>query len=157
MGIEYELVQLLKDKNFVIVSAESLTGGRVANKITNVSGSSNIFKEGYVVYSNEAKKSILQVKDATLKKYGAISKECCEEMCMGALHKAVADIAISTTGNAGPDGMEGKEVGLVYIGVLFRNNLVIEEKHYKGDRENIKELSSNDVLDLARKVITNNI
>lgn len=156
MNIESDLVNILKEKELCIVSAESLTGGRIANKITNISGASNVFKEGFVVYSNEAKESILQVKNSTLKKFGAVSKECCEEMCLGALSKAGANIAVSTTGIAGPDGVEGKEVGLVYIGVLFNKKLYIEEKHYKGNREEIKELTTNDALELTRKVVLNN-
>lgn len=117
VSLEEKVVKLLKKQKLTMVTAESCTGGMLASKIINVPGVSDIFKAGLVTYANEAKREILGVKKKTLKKYGAVSKETAEEMVLGAIDRYGADVAVSVTGIAGPDGgTEEKPVGLVYIG-----------------------------------------
>ena len=107
---------LLADKNKKIVTAESCTGGWVAQAITQVAGSSKWFDRGYVTYSNEAKRQMLGVKIRTLNKFGAVSQPVVEEMAIGALKKSEADFSVAISGIAGPDGgSEDKPVGAVWL------------------------------------------
>lgn len=121
-----ELVQklsaLLTEKKMMLVTAESCTGGLLASTITAEAGTSAFFERGYVTYSNESKTDLLGVKKATLSKHGAVSAETAAEMANGALFNSKADIAISITGIAGPDGgTDEKPVGLVYFGHALKN------------------------------------
>ena len=99
-----ELVGLLKEKKLLIATAESCTGGLVAGTLVNADGISEVFKESYITYSNEAKHKLLGVKEETLKMYGAVSRQTALEMAEGAAKAANADAAIVTTGIAGPGG-----------------------------------------------------
>ncbi len=111
-----QLGRLLKEKDLKIATAESCTGGGIAQAITEVSGSSVWFDRGFVTYSNLAKIQMLQVKQESLDEYGAVSEKVAIEMVNGALINSVADIAVSVTGIAGPTGgTELKPVGVVYI------------------------------------------
>lgn len=116
MKLEEKVVKLLKEKNLTFTCAESCTGGLIAKRITDVSGSSSVFECGVVSYSNRIKHEILGVKTKTLEKFGAVSEECAREMVSGVLALTRADIAVAVTGIAGPssDGTD-KPVGLVYI------------------------------------------
>ena len=112
---------LLAEKGWKIVAAESCTGGLLAAAITHRPGSSQIFERGFVTYSNEAKMECLGVSAETLEKYGAVSDQTAEEMALGALKHSKADLAISITGIAGPDGgSHNKPVGLVYFGYALK-------------------------------------
>ncbi|MGL4391914.1 MAG: CinA family nicotinamide mononucleotide deamidase-related protein [Fusobacteriaceae bacterium] len=134
--IENLLVELLERKNMKISVAESCTGGLISGKIIGVAGSSKVFEEGLVTYSDESKKKRLGVKVATLKNFGAVSKETCLEMLKGLKTEA----GISVTGIAGPDGgTEDKPVGLVYIGLRFGDEYVITKCNFMGNRERIRE------------------
>lgn len=108
--------KLLKNKNLKLVTAESCTGGLVTAAITAISGSSEYFERGFVVYSNEAKQEVLDVKKETLKKYGAVSAKAVEEMAIGALFHSKSQISIAITGIAGPiGGSKKKPTGMVYF------------------------------------------
>ena len=121
-SIEKAVGDSLKKKGLKLAIAESCTGGLIASKITDVNGSANYFLEGLVCYSNEAKMRLLGVKKNTLKANGAVSEKVAVEMADGARKKAKADIAISTTGIAGPTGAtREKPVGLVWIGYSDKN------------------------------------
>ena len=100
--LDKALVETLKNKSLTITTAESCTGGMVASSIVNISGASDVFKEGYITYSNEAKERILGVKHETLEKYKAVSAETAAQMAEGAVRISKADISVSVTGVAGP-------------------------------------------------------
>lgn len=134
--LEKKTVELVKKLGMNISTAESCTGGMVASRLIDVPGVSEIFKEGIVSYSNDAKMKRLGVKKETLEKYGAVSEETAREMVMG----LDSDVAIATTGIAGPDGgTPEKPVGLVYIGIRVRNDVYIEKRFFNGDRMKIRE------------------
>lgn len=127
--------RLRKDKKTLSV-AESCTGGLLADSFINVSGASDVFMEGVVTYSNEAKVERLGVKKETLEKYGAVSEETAREMVVG----LKTDVGISVTGIAGPlGGTLEKPVGLVYMGIKDGNEILVEKKVFKGSRRKIRE------------------
>jgi len=116
-----EIQKLLIKHKLKITTAESCTGGMLAQIITSISGSSKIFEYGFVTYSNKAKSEILGVNKDDLKKYGAVSDEIVYQMAEGALKRSGADIALSVSGIAGPSGGSIKKpVGLVYFGMAHR-------------------------------------
>ena len=124
------------EKPLTISTAESCTGGMIASKLIEVPGISENFVEGIVSYSNEAKIKRLKVKKETLEKYGAVSEEVAREMLAG----LKTDIAISTTGIAGPDGgTKNKPVGLVYIGIKVKDEVKVFKRELKGDRNKIRQ------------------
>lgn len=127
--------RLRKDKKTLSV-AESCTGGLLADSFINVSGASDVFMEGVVTYSNEAKVERLGVKKETLENYGAVSEETAREMVVG----LKTDVGISVTGIAGPlGGTLEKPVGLVYMGIKNGNEILVEKKVFKGSRRKIRE------------------
>jgi len=123
--VEVLIGNLLKEKHLMLATAESCTGGNVAHMITSVAGSSAYFKGSVVAYSNEVKQNLLGVSPSTLEEFGAVSQEVVEEMAKGALVKLKADIAVSVSGIAGPDGgTEEKPVGTVWIGVCTKKEMI---------------------------------
>ena len=135
-----QLGRLLKSKEKKIATAESCTGGWIAQIITEVSGSSGWFDRGFVTYSNAAKIQMLGVKPDTLDKYGAVSAQTATEMVNGALAYSDADCAIAVTGIAGPDGGTAqKPVGTVFIAWAYKNQEVkVVEKKLTGNRHQIR-------------------
>jgi nicotinamide-nucleotide amidase len=153
--LEAVIGRLLKDSHLTIGVAESLTGGLVMHRLTNVPGSSKYFLGGVVAYSNKLKRELLGVKEETLKGHGAVSKEIALEMASGIRESAGADIGASTTGIAGPTGgTREKPVGLVYTAVCGKKRERCEKNLFKGDRLMIKEMSAQKVLDMIRTYIT---
>jgi nicotinamide-nucleotide amidase len=127
-----DLVKKLNNKKLKISFAESCTGGMLASTITSISGASKVFGLGLVTYSNQAKINILKVDKKVIQKFGAVSAECCEAMvkCLSKLSKA--QINVSVTGIAGPNGgTKKKPVGLVYIGVKKYNKILITKNIFK--------------------------
>jgi nicotinamide-nucleotide amidase len=151
-SLEEAVVKLLRKANLTVCTAESCTGGLVSGSIVNVPGASEVFNVGYVTYSNKAKRKLLEVDKTTLKKYGAVSKQTAKEMALGAALTSGADIGLSITGVAGPDPDEDKPVGLVYIGCCHGDNVFVEEYHFKGNRQKIREQAVTKALDLLRRV-----
>jgi nicotinamide-nucleotide amidase len=128
------LLDLCKAKKLTVTTAESCTGGLVAAAISEISGSSLVLDRGFVTYSNEAKQEMLGVTPATIDVYGAVSKECAEEMAKGALAHAQVDLAVSITGIAGPTGaVPGKPIGLVYFCAAARSGRTIAHDRKFGD------------------------
>ncbi len=128
------LLELCKKKKLTIATAESCTGGLVAATLSEISGSSLVLDRGFVTYSNIAKQQMLGVTPATIDVYGAVSKECAEEMAKGALAHASVDLAVSITGIAGPTGaVPGKPIGLVYFCTASRSGRVIAHDRKYGD------------------------
>jgi PncC family amidohydrolase len=125
-------------KGMRIAAAESCTGGEVAHRITSIPGSSAYFLGSAVTYANSAKMKILGVPDAILQSRGAVSEECALAMAEGATRIFEADIAVATTGIAGPGGATSrKPVGLVYIAIAGPHGLDCQEHHFPGDRETV--------------------
>lgn len=149
-----EVINRLLETKTTIATAESCTGGLVAKTITDFSGVSEIFCEGYVTYSNEAKIKNLGVNPDTLEKYGAVSKGTCEEMARGVRLRANSCIGVSTTGIAGPGGgTKEKPVGLVYIGVSTEEESFVEELRLTGTREEIRQKTVDCVFKLIQKAL----
>lgn len=152
MLLEEKLVSLLKTKNLVVATAESCTGGLIAKRITDVSGSSSVFNCGIVSYSNDIKNSVLGVSNETLKTYGAVSEQTVREMVAGVLKVSGADIAVSVSGIAGPnsDNTE-KPVGLIFLAVSNGKETVVkklENKFTENIRENNRKSASDEALKL---------
>ncbi|MCL2396648.1 MAG: competence/damage-inducible protein A [Defluviitaleaceae bacterium] len=150
------VVELLKQRGLTLAIAESITGGQLAGAIVDVPGASAVFNEGVVTYSNEAKTRSLGVLPDTLRKYGAVSPQVAEEMAAGAAKTAGANIAISTTGIAGPDGGTAqKPVGLTYIGLWFNGRCQAKELRLFGNRQRIRQRAVSHALDMIRKELSN--
>lgn len=132
------LVKLLKEKEFKISFAESITGGLLASQITSISGASSVLNESYITYSNDVKSKILGVNEDTLNNYGVVSKETAYEMAKGLKNLTNSDICVATTGEAGPNPSE-KEIGLNYICYYFdENNYKVVEHKFRGTRNEIQ-------------------
>ena len=153
--LQTAVVRLLTEKERKVAVAESCTGGYLAKRITDVSGSSKVFECGVCSYSNRIKHQLLGVSEQTLAEYGAISEQTATEMASGVRKLSEADIGISVTGNAGPTADEGKEVGLVYIGVdspkLTQVFTLHVNRRDQDARETIRYLASSHALSLILK------
>ena len=140
-----ELGTALKSRGFMLVLAESCTGGMVAQAVTSVAGSSAWFDRGFVTYSNAAKIDMLGISAETLAKFGAVSEQTAAEMALGclkapALKHSQAHIAGSITGIAGPDGgTADKPVGTVSFGIAQANQYITITQHFTGNREQIRQ------------------
>lgn len=144
MNVAQKLVKALSDKNMKISTAESCTGGLISEMITSVSGASDVFECGVCSYSNRIKISILGVKSETIDKYTEVSTQTAEEMAIGVLRISGADIAVSTTGIAGPTGGTGENpVGTVCIGIATKDGVISEKKNFNldncNDRDKIRQ------------------
>lgn len=154
--LEEVVVKLLKEKNYSLTTAESCTGGLLSSRIINVCGVSNVFKEGFITYSNEAKMKYLAVKKTTIETYGAVSPETAKEMAAGAAKQTSSDTALAVTGLAGPGGgSKEKPVGLVYIACYVKGELFVKELRLKGNRQKVRDQSVVNALDLLRRILTN--
>src|SRR3954467_722145 len=130
-----------------IATAESCTGGNVAGRLTSIAGSSDYFLGGIVAYSNQAKASLLGVSEETLATRGAVSAECAREMAEGARRAFGANLAVATTGIAGPGGApERKPVGLVYIGLAGPDGVTTDEFRFPGGRAVVTDASTQAAL-----------
>ena len=119
----------------------------IASKIVNVAGASEVFNQGFVTYSNKAKRKMVGVGKNTLKKYGAVSEPTAREMAAGGAEEADAEAAVAVTGIAGPDGgTDEKPVGLVYIACCLNGDVTVEECHFHGSRTEIREQSAMEAL-----------
>ena len=141
--------RLLIEEKLTISTAESLTGGMLASAIIDSKlGISASFKEGYITYSNEAKIRDLGVLKKTLERYGAVSEQTAREMVVGAQGKSHTDIAVSTTGIAGPGGdTVAKPLGLTYIAIWHRGQITVYREVFQGDRNEIRKAVVNYALD----------
>ena len=130
-----KLVKKLSKKKLKISFAESCTGGMLSSTITSVSGSSKVFNLGLITYSNKTKISILKVPESIINKYGAVSKECCLSMVKNLSKISKANISVSITGVAGPNGgTKLKPVGLVYIGIKRGSKITIQKNLFKNKK-----------------------
>ena len=157
MSIEKQTVELLKSKKLKLATAESCTGGLISKRITDVSGSSEVFEGGVVCYSNRFKENVLGVSPETLKKYGAVSRETAREMVKGVLSLTKSDIAVAVTGIAGPSSDDtNKPVGLVYIAVSDGKSTIVKKllNNFSGDvREQNRNISADTALEMIMEAI----
>ncbi|HEY6951533.1 MAG TPA: competence/damage-inducible protein A [Bacteroidota bacterium] len=150
--LEEVLGKLLTERKLTISVAESCTGGLIADRLTNVSGSSGYFERGIVTYSNESKIAELGVPKELIELHGAVSREVAEAMAAGVRAKAATDIGLSTTGIAGPTGgTKDKPVGLVWIGYSDGHGTIALRFNFASDRRSFKERTSQAALDLVRR------
>ena len=149
------LVKQLTKKNLKISFAESCTGGMLASKITSISGASKVFGLGLVTYSNQAKISVLKVNKSIIQKYGAVSPKCCEAMVKNLAKISKAQINVSVTGIAGPNGgTKAKPVGLVYIGIKNKNKILITKNIFKQkSRKAIQNTTVKRTLEIIKSTI----
>ncbi|MEZ4847685.1 MAG: CinA family protein [Bacteroidia bacterium] len=150
------VINTYREKGKMITLAESCTGGLISSLLTEIPGSSAVLDRGFVVYSNEAKMELLQVKSETLEKFGAVSAETAMEMAQGALLNSRAQIAVAVTGIAGPGGGTAeKPVGLVFVGWKVEGR---EPEFLKlilgGDRQEVRAQTVEGVMKLLFEVLT---
>ena len=147
MKLEEKVVQMLLKKNLVMACAESCTGGLIAKRITDVSGSSAVFNCGIVSYSNEIKEKVLNVKNETLVEFGAVSEQTVREMVKGVLDISGADVAVSVSGIAGPNSDNtNKPVGLIYLAVSNGEKTIVKQlnNQFTTDIRNSNRISASD-------------
>ena len=150
------VANLLIDNNTTIATAESCTAGLLSAKLTDVAGSSKYFNGGVVCYSNELKSDLVGVKQQTLDRYGAVSEETAHELAINIAKKLNSDFGVSITGIAGPDGgTEKKPVGLVFVGISYKNNVYIKKYNLTPNRNINRELTVTLCLNEIRKILEN--
>ena len=152
MKLFNKIVKKLINKDISTSVAESCTGGLLSSKITSVSGVSKIFYLGLVVYSNQSKSTILNIPSKFIFKYGAVSSQLISKALHNLHKKTKSKLCICTTGIAGPTGgSKNKPVGLVFIGIRYKNKNIIIKKNYKGTR---KQIQNKTVQDIFKKIDT---
>lgn len=150
-GLNLTVAKLLVDKKLTIGTSESCTGGLLGAGLIDYPGISSSFLEGAITYSNEAKIKTLGVKEETLEKFGAVSEETAREMAEGIRKRCGADIGVSTTGIAGPDGgTDDKPVGLVYIGLSIGDKTIVTRNVFNGDRNSVRRRACLKAFDMIR-------
>ena len=154
-ALEEWVVAHLAAAGLSLTTAESCSGGFLAHRITNVPGSSGVFRMGFVTYANEAKGEFLHIASDLLARFGAVSEPVACAMAEGALHRAQADYALALTGVAGPGGgTEAKPVGTVFVALASRGHATIcRECHFPSDRATFKQLATQAALDLLRRAL----
>ena len=152
-ALEEVVVRLLKQRKETLATAESCTGGLIANRITNVSGASEVFLAGYVTYANSVKSDVLKVDSKLIDKHGAVSEAVARAMAEGARTRAASTYGLATTGIAGPTGgSDEKPVGTVYIALASEDSETVARKFFfPTDRETFKQLAAQAALDLLRR------
>ena len=154
MVLAKKIITILKRKKLKIAFAESCTGGLLASTITAINGASKVFSLGLVTYSNQAKIKILKINSNIIKKYGAVSHECCSAMVKNLSRISKANINVSITGIAGPNGgSKQKPVGLVYIGIKRGNKTQINKYLFKSKgRSSIQKATVQKALNLISRI-----
>ena len=150
-----EIILKLIEKNITVSTAESCTGGSLGKIITSVPGASSIYGYGFITYANEAKENLLGVSHKTLADFGAVSYQTAREMAEGARRVSKSDIAVSTTGIAGPGGgTDEKPVGLVYIAISSENGTSYKKLNLSGSRDCIRQSTCDHVFRLIEENIS---
>ena len=152
--IEQIVSYLLQMRGMTLATAESCTGGLLAERITSVSGSSRYFLGGAVVYSNELKTQFADVPKAMIDQYGAVSREVAQALAEGIRKRCLASYGVGITGVAGPTGgTEQKPVGLVYIALASDEGTQVVERNWPGDRARIRQFSAMQALEMIRRAL----
>lgn len=154
--LEEKVVLMLKEKGYKVSTVESCTGGKIASKLVNIPGSSEVFEKGFVTYSDEAKTDLVGVDRNIIEKYGVVSEETAANMACNGAKTAGTQACISVTGVAGPTGgTEKTPVGTVFIGCCLNGHTEVEKYHFSGNRENVRENAAVRALNLLRITILN--
>ncbi len=153
LTVVQEISDKLRAKGLTLSIAESCTGGFIANAVTNLPGASNFFELGVVSYTAEAKKSVLGIRASILKKHGVVSEKTAIEMARGVKKLGHSDVSLSITGVAGPEPLEGLEVGLVYMAASVRDMVESKGKRFTGDREAVKKKAALEALRFLNRVL----
>ena len=155
MNLNKKIISLLKRKKLKLAIAESCTGGMLSSNITSVSGSSKVFVMGFVTYSNQSKNQILKIPKKVIKKYGAVSSQCCYSMVNNLSKISKCNINISITGIAGPrGGTKEKPLGLVYVGIKKAKKVEIKRFLFKNkNRPKVQRAAVKKALELILKTI----
>ena len=149
-----EINKLFRQAGLSLGSVESFTGGLFAKEITSVAGASHFFKGGLVTYATEEKNRLLNIPYEDIDQYGVVSEQIAEMMAKKGQELLNVDVCISFTGNAGPDAMEGKKVGEIYIGLAYLDQVDVYSFLLKGDRETIQKEGVNNALAILEKKIS---
>ena len=150
MNEEDKLVELLTEKGYTISTAESCTGGLISATIVNAPGASAVLNEAYVTYANKSKEKLVGVSHHTLETLGAVSEETARQMAEGAAKASGAQVALSSTGIAGPGGgTKEKPVGLVYIGCYVNGRTEVLKCNFEGDRREVREKTVKTAISMA--------
>ena len=153
-SLEKEVGDLLRQKGLTLGVVESATGGLISHLITNIPGSSDYYKGSITAYNNEFKINVVEVKEDTIKKYGAVSHQVAEEMAQGGRKTLAVDICLADTGIAGPSGTtSGKPVGLFYIGLSHQAGTYSRKHLFHGDREQNKRYAAEAALTLLKEYL----
>lgn len=153
-SLSKQIGQLLRAKGLLMGTAESCTGGRIANMITLVAGSSDYFAGGVVSYSNEVKQNVLGVSEESLRLHGAVSREVVEQMALGAIRTLGCDCSVATSGIAGPGGgMPEKPVGTVWIAAALKDKVVSRCWHFGTVRAENIEAAANAALGMLLNLL----
>jgi len=156
--IEVMLGRLLTSKNVTLATAESCTGGKIAQMITSVAGASNYFKGSVVSYATETKISVLGISSELIKEHSVVSFEVAKEMALAVKKLMNTDYAIATTGNAGPSKGDGNsEIGTVFIAIATPNNLIVEEFNFGQPRVKVIDRAVNKAFEMLQKEILKNV
>ncbi|NLH00845.1 MAG: competence/damage-inducible protein A [Clostridiales bacterium] len=153
-SLEHVVFELLKSKNMTISTAESCTGGFIAKRITDLSGSSAVFMGGAITYATQSKTSVLGVPDELIKKHGVISGEVAAEMAKRARELFGSSISVSTTGLAGPEGDGINPVGTVFVALAAENEVFVTQLNSGFGRTRVRTLASNCAFDMVRRYLT---
>ena len=148
-----EINKLFRESGLTLGSVESFTGGLFAKEITAVSGASKFYKGGLVTYATEEKARLLGISKKDIEQFGVVSKEIALQMAVNGRDLLDVDVCVSFTGNAGPDAMEGKPVGEIYIGLSSKDESLLFPFMLKGSRNSIQEEGVKNALDIIKKKI----
>ncbi|CAL2085737.1 competence/damage-inducible protein A [Tenacibaculum sp. 190524A02b] len=155
--LEKRVGELLKEKNKTVATAESLTGGKIASTLVSVAGSSAYYKGSYITYTAELKEQLLNVSSKTINNHSVVSAQVAEEMAVGCLEKLQVDYAVAVTGNAGPTtDHNDKSVGLVYIAIASKEEVIVEEFNFGKPREKVINRTVTKSLELLQVILLKN-
>lgn len=144
---------LLRAGGHTVATAESLTGGRLAVRFTDVPGASETYLGGVVTYATELKASLLEVPDEVIERHGVVSAECARAMASGVRALTGASFGVSTTGVAGPEGQDGREPGTVFVGISGPGLLEVLELDLDGDRQEVQEQTCEQALEALAAIL----
>ena len=149
-----QILDTLRQRKELVTTVESLTAGMISSRIADIPGSSDVMRRAFVTYSDEAKHEMVDVKQSTLDKWTAVSRQTAEEMAEGGCRQAGASACVSATGYAGPpSGPEDTSVGHVYLGCCYCGETMTEEHWYSGERNEVRVQAMNDALRLLKKIL----
>lgn len=153
LSIVEEVHKAFKEKGLRLSVAESCTGGLISHLLTTLSGASLFFEGGAITYSANTKQKMLGVRVETIHEFGVVSSQTASEMAEGIQRITGSDYALATTGNLGPDVLEGKEKGLVYMAVRTRNQTYTKELRLRGERHENKEAATIEALRFLTEIM----